>query len=92
MNERPKFVRVGFWGSALRRMGNTTRYYRHAGDWSVESTIVNGEIVALSTVHALNGRLLTECTEQEWREDNGGYVDPPRRVDWGDNRTETENE
>lgn len=65
----PKYVMLE--GIALRREGST--YYRDAGNWSVAFDERTLKIDEPSIKH-LHGKQLVECTEEEWRESNKGYV------------------
>jgi len=64
--------------SALRRIGKV--YYRDAGHWDVEfkrnrqGDLIVNEPDPKSQMHHVHGKLLTECTEAEWRISNGQWA------------------
>lgn len=69
----PKYVRMGH--TAMRLSGD--RYYRDAGDWGVGFRVVGGVLVSWvngSTDGGIHNNPLIEITEEEWREDNQGYI------------------
>lgn len=73
MNNPPKYVKMGH--TALRLNGSS--YFRDAGHWAVEFEEKDGKLVAKTDHPYLghaNGVELIECTEEEWRNDNRGYV------------------
>ena len=70
--ELPKYVKID--RTALRLKGD--KYYRDAGQWSVGYKIIDGKLLSWHWRHGhpwLHRVELVECTEQEWRENNGGY-------------------
>jgi hypothetical protein len=73
----PKFVKL--CNSALRLEVNKKRYYRDAGDWSVEYRFnKHDHLVSKSIMPHLNNEPLIEITREEWKEDNKGYL--PKNV------------
>lgn len=82
----PKFVKLS-GGTTLRlktREYEPEVYYRDAGDWGVEFIISqNGEItinhfnnwLQKKRMGDLEGKELVETTEEEYREDNQGYLE-----------------
>lgn len=72
----PKYVRLGEGGPALK--GGSAQYWRDAGKWGIKPAIkddrlVVGEDQIPEMAHAIGVELIP-CTEEEWREDNLGYV------------------
>lgn len=68
----PKFVK---FGGGMRLVCN--RYYRDAGDWSVEYRIIDGELVSWCWglgMPWLHRKPLIEITEEEWKIGNGQYA------------------
>ena len=65
-------------GSALRLV-NGKRYYRDAGIWEVGFFWKNGKLYSENVydeaMDYLGGTELIEITEEEWRKENGQYVD-----------------
>lgn len=57
---------------ALRKIGN--KYYRDGGDWSVDFTHKENELVSKSDMKHLNQISLVETTEKKWRACNGVYA------------------
>jgi len=73
MNELPKFVRMGGKNGTALRLRNDT-YYRDGGAWDVGYKFFKGKLYSSSHVSSVNEKELVECTEEEWREDNGSYA------------------
>jgi hypothetical protein len=74
---RPKYVRVAGSDTCLRSIGNK-RYHRDAGDWSVGSCWLDGDLFVVvqdgSPCFHMNGLLLEEVDRQTWMKSNEGYV------------------
>jgi hypothetical protein len=74
----PHYARLGQGGPALVHTG-TNGYYRHAGEWTIHASIgVDGRTYSDEKdeprrFHA-NGHEMVECTEAEWREDQGQWA------------------
>jgi hypothetical protein len=70
----PPYARL--FSSALCHKGKGV-YYRHAGMWEVEAKLEGGRLVVTTSdgpmKHA-EGEEMTECTAEEWREENEGYL------------------
>ena len=57
--------------------GKQATYFRVAGRWSIDAKYIKGKLYTCNApkdVHWLNGKLMVECTEEEWKKDNEGYV------------------
>jgi hypothetical protein len=72
-----------------RHIIRTPLYRRMAGHWALFSKELDGKLVVdklldeydhVSIHQHLNDRELVECTEEEWREDNAGWI--PKN--WGE--------
>ena len=72
MDNLPKFARFGR-GGCLRRRGKD-EYWRDGGAWAVSVKIVKGNVFSVSHVNSVNGLLMEEVTEKEWRNCNGQYA------------------
>ncbi len=85
----PKFIfllrKDGTNGTSLRLVYNS-EYYRDGGQWSVGFKEVDGSLVTVSDMPQLNGLQIKECTEEEWRKDNGEYA--PKDPFWEDKSEE----
>lgn len=69
----PKYVKLGH--SSLRLKVKEQVYYRDAGIWEVEFRYnEKGELVSVSKMEWLNNKPLIEITEQEYKNDNKGYL------------------
>lgn len=71
----PKYVFIHFDKStkcALRLIG--PKYYRDGGNYYVNTKIFNNKLYSKSIMPSVNHKLLTECTEEEWRECNGQFT------------------
>lgn len=44
------------------------------GDWSTKYQIIGDKLFCESNIPSLKGCELVEVNEQEWRDDNNGYV------------------
>jgi hypothetical protein len=73
----PKYVSIVSKGNdrknCLRLDGD--EYYRDAGAWGVRFKVSDNKIHINAPEHKnLNGLELIECTEEEWKKCNEGYV------------------
>jgi hypothetical protein len=79
--EIPDYVMMG-GRTALRRRGK--EYYRDAGDWEVGYKWLRDKLFSVNLYGnrhpQLNDVELTPCTEEEWRNDNQGYVDSSKKA------------
>jgi len=70
----PEFVWMG--GKTALRLVDSNEYYRDAGMWSVGFEQRGTEFYSVcKQMEQLNGKLLTPCTEDEYKEDNKGYTE-----------------
>ena len=70
----PKYAKLG--ESALFHKGKGV-YYRDAGMWEVRAKWKEGKLVAVTRkgpMASAYGEELVECTNEEWRDDNQGYL------------------
>ena len=71
----PEYIKSDKLGNCCMRkeqdLGGSAEYYRDAGDWSMVVTEEVGVLVGapLETKH-----VWVACTEEEWGDDNKGYV------------------
>jgi hypothetical protein len=76
----PIYVKMGMTigaGTCLKldnEKDGVATYYRHAGAWDVDAAWVNGELITESGISSIDDRVLTEVTEEEWLNNNKGYV------------------
>ena len=72
----PEYVRIGgLNGVCLRKEGNS--YYRDAGAWNVRYILKGDKIFVnepTGPANHLHNMELSECSEEEWRLDNQGYI------------------
>ena len=69
-------IYVSLDGTCLKYYEHQNVYYRHAGEWSVQFIFIDHLLYSWSPQHKLLHRqLLTEVTEEQWRESNKGYID-----------------
>lgn len=78
-DDLPKFIRV--CGSYFRLRGEKygdSHYWLDGGAWRIDFKIVGNELYTMHELEHLNNKLITPCTEEEWRVGNGRYaVDNP---------------
>jgi hypothetical protein len=72
----PEFVRIGGPnGTTLKRNECGFMYGRAAGQWGVSAHWVDGVLLSIDNDRDwLHGVVLWPCTEQEYKDDNAGYV------------------
>lgn len=75
MKELPKFVWLKH--TAMRLRGN--HYWRDGGEWRVGYKIIDDVLISSTMMRHINNIPLTECTEEEWRIDNGQYAPQLRK-------------
>ncbi len=67
----PKYVKLRH--SALRLKDD--KYYRDAGSWSVSYKVVDNKLFSVHKYdNDVNNVELIECTKEEWKKDNWGYI------------------
>jgi hypothetical protein len=70
----PKFIKWKDSNGLHMRLKNG-EYYRDGGLWSTGFKIVGDKIYSVfPSMPRLHNKELIECTEEEWLEDNKGYV------------------
>jgi len=70
----PQFVWMGGC-SAVRLSNDGKYYYRDAGCWGCGFEYRDGDWYSVSDINPINENLMTPCTEDEWMNDNKGYID-----------------
>ena len=75
----PTFVAIGTVTVRLVKVNNKmATYYRHAGAWDVlVKRTEDGKLICAHNTGPLahsNGVEAKECSQQEWEEDNAGYI------------------
>lgn len=73
----PKYVKLNDSALVLREKEKV--YFRHAGNWSIRYKIENGKLLSVvinpyTLTTGIDNVELIEITEQEWRDDNKGYI------------------
>lgn len=72
----PQFVWMnGVGGSAIRLSNDGKYYYRDAGCWGCGFEYRDGTWYSVSDIDPINNNLMIPCTEDEWMDDNLGYID-----------------
>jgi len=86
MKHYPTYVRMMHdetSGTAMKLQtaddGKTLEYWRHAGMWGIAFKEKNGKLFSDAkhydeSMQYLHGKELVPITEEEWRNDNKGYV------------------
>lgn len=75
MKQPPKYAKIGSF-NCLRLTPDKKSYYRDAGQYHVFFEQKDGKLFIVRTSSNLDGKELIECTEQEWRDSNRGYLKP----------------
>lgn len=62
--------------SCALRLTSKNEYYRDAGHWGIQAHYVDGVLVFKGSGYTshMKGYEAVEVTEEQWREDNKGYV------------------
>jgi len=76
----PPFIKVN--NTAIKRTRvekHSATYYRVAGAWELDVQFIHGKLVVTYPKWAVDAyHTVAPCSQDEWKEDNGGYVDQNR--------------